>query len=246
MKQAPIFIGTSGWYYDHWEGVLYPPGLAKVKRFGIYSQNFNSVEINATYYRLPSDSMVAGWYAKAPGGFMYAAKAHRDITHNHKLKNAGESLRRFLHAIMPLKEKLGVTLFQLPPSLKYDNFLLRDFLSLLPSSPPGCFEFRHASWECDEIYDTLAQSGAGHVVVSRKDYPFIEKHTPGIAYYRLHGPEQICASPYSNAWLKILGDRLADLAGSGTTSFVFFNNDIGGHAVHNARSLKAFLAERIR
>ena len=246
MKQAPVFIGTSGWYYDHWEGVLYPSGLAKAKRFGIYARGFNSVEINATYYRLPSDSMVAGWYAKAPETFMYAVKANKDITHNHKLKNADEVLGRFLQAIMPLKEKLGAILFQLPPSLKRDNSLLWDFLSLLSPSPQSCFEFRHASWECDETYDALEQAGAGHVIVSKKDYPFVEKHTGSIAYYRLHGPEQMCASPYNDSWLEMLGDHIASLSISGTTSYVFFNNDIGGHAVRNARSLKAFVAERVQ
>jgi uncharacterized protein YecE (DUF72 family) len=246
MKQASVFIGTSGWYYDHWEGVLYPLGLAKAKRFEFYARDFNSVEINATYYRLPSDSMVAGWYAKAPEGFMYAVKAHKAITHNCKLKNADEALDRFLHAIKPLKDKLGAILFQLPPSLKRDNSLLRDFLNLLPPLPGSCFEFRHASWECDETYSALAQSGAGHVVVSKKDYPFVEEHTAGIAYYRLHGPEQMCASSYSEAWLETLSGRIASLSHSGTPCFAFFNNDIGGHAVRNARSLTAYLAERNR
>jgi uncharacterized protein YecE (DUF72 family) len=246
MKQAPVFIGTSGWYYDHWEGILYPPGLAKAKRFDIYARDFNSVEINVTYYRLPSESMVVGWYAKAPEGFIYAVKANKDITHNRKLKNADEVLRRFLQAILPLKEKLGAILFQLPPSLKHDNSLLQDFLSLLPPSPQSCFEFRHASWECDETYNALEQASAGHVVVSKKNYPFVEKHTCGIAYYRMHGPEQMCASPYSDSWLEMLSDHIASLSLSGTTSFVFFNNDIGGHAVRNARSLKAFVAERVQ
>ena len=243
MKQAPDYIGTSGWYYDHWEGVLYPPGLAKAKRLEIYARDFNSVEINATYYRLPSVSTAAGWYIKTPDRFMYAVKANKDITHNRRLKNADETLKRFLHAIMPLKDKLGAILFQLPPSLKRDNSLLQDFLSLLPPSPRSCFEFRHASWECDETYAALAQSGAGHVVVSKKDDPYVEKHTSGIAYYRLHGPEQICASSYSDMWLDKLGEQLVSLSHSGTTSYTFFNNDIGGHAVQNARKLRSFLAD---
>jgi uncharacterized protein YecE (DUF72 family) len=244
MKHAPVFIGTSGWYYDHWEGVLYPPGLPKAKRFKIYAEDFNSVEINATYYCLPSESMAAGWYEKAPEGFMYAVKANKEITHNRRLKNADEPIQRFLNAVMPMKDKLGVILFQLPPSFKRDDGLLRDFLNLLPESPRCCFEFRHVSWECDETYDALAQSGAGHVVVSKKGYPFTEKHTADFAYYRLHGPEQLCASPYSEAWLETLGKSLASLSQSGIPSFTFFNNDIGGHAVHNARSLKAMLDER--
>jgi len=194
VKPAAIYIGTSGWYYNHWEGVLYPPGLAKAKRFGVYSQEFNSVEINATYYRLPTPSVVNGWYSRAPAGFLFSTKAPKEITHIRKLRESAEPLARFLQILVPLKEKLGAILFQLPPSLKKDYFLLQDFLELLPPHPPVCFEFRHPSWGCDEIYEILRQSGAGHVVLSKKDYPFVEEHIAGIAYYRLHGPEQLCAS----------------------------------------------------
>lgn len=244
MSDSTIYVGTSGWYYDHWEGILYPVGLAKSKRFEVYIQNFNAVEINATYYRLPSTAMAEGWLRKAPEKFRYAVKAHKDITHRHRLKNANESLQRFLQAISPLKEKLGVILFQLPPSLKKDSDLLKDFLILLPPSPATCFEFRHSSWECDETYEILHQEGKGHVVVSKKDYPFIEQHTADFAYYRLHGPEQFCASSYSDEWLSLLSNRLLLLAEKGITSYVFFNNDIGGHAVHNARRLHEFLKNR--
>jgi uncharacterized protein YecE (DUF72 family) len=246
MKKAAVYIGTSGWYYDHWEGILYPPGLAKAKRFEVYVQDFNSVEINATYYRLPTNSMVAGWYRKAPKGFVYAVKANKEITHNRKLRNVTEALSKFLHIIIPLKDKLGVILFQLPPSLKKDNVLLQEFLDLLPPTVPGCFEFRHPSWECDETYDVLERSGTGHVIVSKKDYPFIERHTADFAYYRLHGPEKMCASSYSDSWLESLSDQLTHLSRQGKTSFIYFNNDIGGHAVFNARILKAFLTEKIQ
>jgi uncharacterized protein YecE (DUF72 family) len=190
--------------------------------------------------------MVTGWYARAHEGFVYTVKAYKGITHKRKLRNADEALKRFLHTIMPLKDKLGAVLFQLPPSLKRNDSLLRDFVSQLPPSPHCCFEFRHDSWECDETYDLLEQSGAGHVVVSKKDYPFIEKHTSGIAYYRLHGPEQMCASSYSDSWLETLSDHIAFLSRNSIKGFIFFNNDIGGHAVRNARSLKAFVAAKIR
>lgn len=246
MKKAAIYIGTSGWYYDHWEDVLYPPGLAKSKRFGIYSQEFNSVEINATYYRLPTASMVEGWYAKAPKDFVYTVKAPKEITHNRKLKDTAEPLSGFLQILTPMKDKLGAILYQLPPSLKKDSSLLQDFLKLLPSQPKACFEFRHPSWECDATYEILSESGAGHVVVSKKDYPFVEEHTAGIAYHRLHGPEQLCASSYSDSQLRALGERIILLSESGISCFVFFNNDIGGHAVSNARTLKILLTEKIQ
>jgi uncharacterized protein YecE (DUF72 family) len=245
MKYASIFIGTSGWYYDHWENILYPTGLAKSKRFEVYAREFNSVEINATFYRFPSDAMVEGWYNKAPENFIYAVKANRIITHIQKLKNAEDTLDKFISAVSPMRDKLGVLLFQLPPSLKQDIMILEDFLKLLPHSPPTCFEFRHQSWECDETYKVLRKFGAGHVVVSKKHYPFDEVHTTGIAYFRLHGPEQMCASPYSDAWLEGLAERLVALSNDGMKCFIFFNNDIGGHAVYNARSLKSFVYKKL-
>jgi len=240
---AEIYVGTSGWYYDHWEDVLYPPKLPKAKRFGVYAERYSSVEINATYYHLPRQSTVEGWYQKAPPGFVYVAKASQEITHRKKLRDAGDSLLRFLYSVSGLKEKLVNVLFQLPPSLHRDLPLLEDFLALLPENPPTSFEFRHASWECDETFEVLGRAGATHVVVSRKDYPFAEVHTAPVAYYRLHGPEQLCASPYSDEWLAELAGELVSLAREGRTSFTFFNNDIGGHAVRNADALNQFVEQ---
>jgi uncharacterized protein YecE (DUF72 family) len=246
MNGGAIHIGTSGWYYDHWDGILYPPGLPKAKRFQVYAQEFDSVEINATYYRLPSESMVAGWYQKAPSGFVYSVKAHKEITHVRKLRSVEGALSAFLHAVLGMQEKLGAILFQLPPSLQKDLVLLREFLHLLPSSPRCCLEFRHASWESTDTFDMLAEAGCGHVVVSMKGHPFVEQHTSGIAYYRLHGPEKRFGSPYPDAWLYALGSRIRRFSHAETTCYVFFNNDIGGHAVRNARTLKAFLREETR
>jgi uncharacterized protein YecE (DUF72 family) len=240
-RRAAAYVGTSGWYYDHWEGVLYPPKLPKAKRFDIYAQRFNTVEINATYYRLPSAAMVEGWYRKAPAGFVYVAKASKEITHKSKLRDVQEPVERFLEAVGGLKEKLGNVLFQLPPSLRSDPALLRDFTALLPRSHRYSIEFRNETWECDETYDILRQAGVGHVVVGKKDYPFAEHHTCDIAYYRLHGPERMCASPYDDAWLEKLAQRIERLAREGVASYTFFNNDIGGHAVRNAETLARML-----
>ena len=177
MDTVPIYIGTSGWYYDHWENILYPPGLPKGKRFDTYIQEFITVEINATFYRIPSDSMVNGWYSKAPPDFIFSVKANKLITHNRKLKNTTEILNSFLNSISLLKEKLGIILFQLPPSLKQDLSLLEDFLNQLSPTLKYCIEFRHASWEHDKSYEILEKSNVGHVVVSRKGYPYTETHT---------------------------------------------------------------------
>ena len=240
--RAPVYVGTSGWYYDHWEGVLYPPGLPKGKRFGVYIQRYNCVELNVTYYRVPNPKTFEGWYRKAPPGFVYVAKAHQEITHRRKLRGAADSLARLLEAVAPLGEKLAGVLFQLPPSLHKDIPLLEAFLDLLPAEGTFAFEFRHPSWECDETFAVLERAGATHVVVSRVRYPFAEVHTAPVAYYRLHGPDKLCGSPYAEPWLAGLAEKLAALAEEGTTSFTFFNNDIDGHAVRNADTLVRHLA----
>jgi len=238
---APIYIGTSGWYYDHWEGVLYPPKLPKAKRLGIYLRRYNCVELNITYYRVPPRATFEGWHRKAPPGFLYVAKAHREITHDRKLRDCAEPLKRFLEALVPLREKLSCVLFQLPPSLHRDLALLGDFLAILPSEGRYAVEFRHPSWECDEVFEVLRRAGVAHVVVSRVRYPFVETHTAPFAYYRLHGPDKLCGSPYAERWLAALAERLAALAERGATSFTFFNNDIAGHAVRNADTLNEHL-----
>ena len=241
-EPAAVYVGTSGWYYDHWEGVLYPHRLAKRKRFGIYVRRYNCVELNVTYYRTPNEATFEGWYRKAPPGFVYVAKASGEITHKRKLRHAGGSLQIFLDACAPLREKLAGVLFQLPPSLHRDIPLLEAFLAMLPPDGRFAFEFRHRSWECDAVFDVLGRAGATHVVVSRVRYPWAEVHTAPVAYYRLHGPDKLCGSPYGEAWLAGLAEKLAALAEGGTTSFTFFNNDIDGHAVRNADTLVHHLA----
>jgi len=239
---AAVYVGTSGWFYDHWEGVLYPRGLPKSRRLEVYAAHFNAVEVNATFYRLPRTSTVEGWRKKAPEGFVFVAKANQEITHRRRLRKAEEPLKRFLEAIEPLGGLLANVLFQLPPSLRKDIALLEDFLVLLPDHPRASFEFRHPSWECDEVFEVLRKVGASHVVVSRSGYPFAEAHTSDIAYFRCHGPGQMFASSYSEEWLAGLAGKIAALARQGTTVFTFFNNDVAGHAVRNADTLKAHLA----
>lgn len=235
-----IYIGTSGWYYDHWENVLYPPGTPKPERFLIYQQKFNTVEINATFYRIPFPNVVKGWYRKSSADFKFVAKANRQITHRNKLVDTEPFLERFLASISELKEKLANILFQLPPSLTFDPQLLENFLKILPQNYKYSFEFRHASWEQDETYRLLRNYDVSYCIVSRKNYPFNEIVTSDIVYYRLHGPEAMCASSYSDEWLFKLAQKISSYE---KTVFVFFNNDVGGHAVRNAELLKKYVQQ---
>lgn len=235
-----IYIGTSGWYYDHWENILYPPGTAKSDRFIIYQKKFNTVEINATFYRIPFPNVIRGWYKKAQPNFKFVVKANRQITHKNKLVNTTQFMGKFISAISKLEDKLANILFQLPPSLKYDLELLNDFLVSLPEGYHYSFEFRNSSWEREETYELLRKYQISYCIVSRKNYPFNEVITSNIVYYRLHGPEAVCASPYSDEWLFQLAQKITALS---QTVFVFFNNDIGGHAVKNAERLKDYVKQ---
>jgi len=235
-----IYIGTSGWYYDHWENILYPPGTPKPERFLIYQQKFNAVEINATFYRIPFANVVKGWYKRSSPDFKFVAKANRQITHKSKLIDTAKFMEKFISSISNLQEKLVNILFQLPPSVKYDLNRLEDFLAGLPPGFHYSFEFRNASWERDETYEILKRYKVTYCIVSRKNYPYNEVMTSDIAYYRLHGPEAICASSYSDEWLFKLEKKITSLD---KTALVFFNNDIGGHAVRNSLRLKEFVDE---
>lgn len=237
-----IYIGTSGWYYDHWENVLYPPGTPKSERFLIYQQKFNAVEINATFYRIPFPNVVKGWYRKSSADFKFVAKANRQITHRNKLVDTQPFMEKYLNSIAALHEKLVNILFQLPPSLRFDPRLLEQFLKTLPKDYRYSFEFRHASWENDQTYQLLRQYDLSYCTSSRKNYPFNEIITSDIVYYRLHGPEATCASPYSDQWLKELAQKISSLD---KTVLVFFNNDIGGHAVRNAELLKQYVEQLV-
>jgi len=236
-----IYIGTSGWYYDHWEEVLYPPGTPKSERFLIYQQKFNTVEINATFYRIPFPNVVKGWYRKASADFKFVAKANRQITHRKKLVDATPALEKFLNSIAELQEKLANILFQLPPSLKFDEQLLENFLMTLPKDYRYSFEFRHTSWEREETYQLLREYNISYCTISRKSYPFNEIVTSDIVYYRLHGPEAMFASSYSDEWLFELAQKI--VSHKNKTIFAFFNNDVGGHAVRNAERLKEYVRQ---
>ena len=232
-----IRIGTSGWSYDHWIDVLYPPDLPQNERLARYAQEFDTVEINSSFYRLPWLNMIKAWNKRSPEGFVFAAKCQRRLTHVMRLKDTGEDLRRFLNRVGLLGAKLGPVLYQLPPSFARDDGVLEAFLADLP---PGqhVVEFRHASWESPDVYSLLSHYGVSHCVVSMPNYPVDLTTTGSFAYVRLHGAAQLYASLYGDEELRDWAQRLTDLADSGVGSHVYFNNDAQGFAVENARRLR--------
>ncbi len=237
------YIGTSGWSYYSFKGIFYPPELKPRDWLKFYSQYFNTVEINATFYRTPRPSTFKKWYEETPEDFVFSIKAPKTITHIKRLKDIEESLELFLKSISPLKEKARVLLFQLPPSLSYEKALMENFLTKLPVEDYHCvIEIRHKSFHNDEFAELLRKY---RVCLCFSDcgprYPsWYEVLTADFLYLRLHGSPQLYVSNYEEEEL----ERIANLIKSFQVNeaYVYFDNTSLGYAVKNALSLKEKLS----
>jgi uncharacterized protein YecE (DUF72 family) len=170
-----MLAGTSGYSYKEWLGSFYPEKLPAKEMLRFYAGHFPTVEINNTFYRMPKEEMLAGWKEEVPPGFSFTLKAPQRITHQKRLKDAREEVAEFLRRAAALGEQLGIVLFQLPPFQRKDLPRLRDFLALLPSDLRAAFEFRHDSWQDDEVYAALRERGAALCVADfdEGDTPFV-------------------------------------------------------------------------
>ncbi len=235
-----VHIGTSGYQYDHWKKVFYPEDLPKTEWFSYYSQHFSTVEINNTFYNLPSTSTFEEWHLKAPAGFCYALKFSRYGTHMKKLKDPRDSIDNFLSAAAPLKETQGPILVQLPPNWTANPKRLDKFLQAAPNGR-YVVEFRHSSWLNEEVFVILQKSKAALCIHDMLDnHP--DKATTDWVYYRFHGKDY--GGSYSHQKLSAIADRLMDHLREGRDAYVYFNNDQGGHAVSNAADLKRYVDKR--
>lgn len=236
---ATIRVGTSGWNYKHWRGLFYPPGMKQSQWLGFYAGCFDTVEINATFYRLPKPEYVDGWREATPPGFLFAIKGSRYLTHVKKLSDTGESIDRFFDLISRLEEKAGPILWQLPPSFKRDDKRLAAFTSALPGGWRQAFEFRHPSWFCQDIYDILDAAGAALCIPDHPDMPADQVLTTNWTYIRFHfsGDD----GNYSEEVLAEWAERIRCFADEGADVYVFFNNDWMGYAIDNARKLAQML-----
>jgi uncharacterized protein YecE (DUF72 family) len=232
-----IRIGTSGWYYDHWKELFYPADLPKNKWFEHYAQQFDTVEINNTFYHLPQEKSIQRWHNIAPKGFLYAVKANRYITHIKKLKDTSEPLERFFDRINLLKGSLGPILYQLPPSLHQNQDLLKNFIKLLPKKRTAVFEFRHSSWYSDDTFNLLRKLKAGFCIhdLSGKESP--REVTSDTIYVRFHGTTGKYAGGYSKSTLQSWTKWLKDQSKNARGIYVYFNNDVHAHAIKNAKQL---------
>lgn len=192
-----IRIGTSGFSYKEWKGSFYPEDIAAPEMLRFYAGKFSTVEINNTFYRMPTASVLSGWAEQVPDGFTFALKASQRITHRSRLKDAGDSVEFFFRIAATLGDRLGPILFQLPPNFKKDLPRLVDFLALLPAGSRCAFEFRHVSWFDDEVYAALRDAHAALCIAEDEDLATPLVATTGWGYMRLrrqdYGPESLSA-----------------------------------------------------
>ena len=215
-----LFAGTSGWSYPSWKPSFYPAKLAAAKFLQHYSTRLNTVEVNYTFRHYASEKTQQGWCAATPDGFRFSVKAHQRITHMKKLRDAGEDARTFLASLQPLSEagKLGCVLFQLPPFLKADAVLLRDFLQTLPTGRFS-FEFRHASWFTDTTFDLLKEKAAALCVAESEKLTTPDVVTADFCYYRMRKPE------YSVEEREHISKRIEEHASAGRDVLIYFKHE---------------------
>jgi uncharacterized protein YecE (DUF72 family) len=237
-----ILIGTSGWAYDHWKGVLYEKDVSQEGLLPAYAESFQTVEINNTFYQLPDEATIEGWRCRVPDGFVFAVKANRYITHMKNLLEPEGSVDRMMARVDGLGDKLGPILFQLSPGWYINVERLAGFVGILPQDHRYAFEFRHESWYADPVYDVLERSGSAFCIHDHKDAPAPRRLTADFVYVRFHGRRGSYEGKYTSADLAVWADTIAGWRDEGLDVYCYFNNDFRGYAVENARVLIALLA----
>ncbi len=252
MSKACIFLGTSGYSYQHWRGVFYPEGLKENRWLEHYAKFFDTVELNVTFYRLPKESAFLNWHKRTPKNFKFSVKGSRFITHVKKLKDSSQPLKLFFSRVKLLKGKLGPVLWQLPPSFKADSKRLRAFLKCLKQYKGlrHVFEFRNETWYSTEILDML--KGEGRALCSA-DWPLFSKDihpvrkefsngvhiTDDFIYLRRHGRgARLYGGCYTNRQLEKDAEIIKKHLKEKRDVYIYFNNDAHGYAVKNALELK--------
>jgi uncharacterized protein YecE (DUF72 family) len=218
---AQLFAGTSGWAYPSWKPDFYPQKLAQKKFLGYYATKLNTVEVNFTFRQLVKETTIQNWLAETPAHFRLGVKAHQVITHIKRLKGTEDFVPRFLATIEPLAAagKLGPVLFQLPPNLKADSALLKDFLAILPRAVPTAFEFRHDSWFSDATWELLKSANVGLCVAETETLTTPDIVTAAFTYYRFRKPT------YSGDERRAMVDRVRQHIAEGRNVFAYFKHE---------------------
>jgi len=225
-----VLAGTSGFAFAEWKGGFYPPELPGDRMLSHYAAHLPTVEINVSFYRMPTEAMLTAWAAQTPGDFRFAIKAHRRITHTKRLRDVDQDVRWLYERVGTLGDRLGPVLFQLPPSLRKDLPLLQQFLASLPPLPYVAVEFRHATWHDDAVYDALRTYRAALCIAEDDDSCAPLVHTAPFGYYRLHRLR------YTQAQLAGWAEHLSAAADLRPV-FCYFTHETGPEAVAYARRL---------
>lgn len=236
-----IYIGTSGWHYDHWRGPFYPADLPPRRFLAYYQQFLPAVEVNNSFYRLPSAAAVTAWRESAPAGFRFAVKASRLITHLKRLQGTEQAVSTFLERLSLLGPTLGPILFQLPPRFHFQPARLATFLASLPAAYRYAMEMRDPSWLVPEAYALLARYRVAFCIYEIAGFLSPLEVTTDLVYIRLHGPGGAYQGSYRNAALQQWAEHCRAWQAQGREVYCFFDNDEAGYAVRNALTLQQYL-----
>ncbi|HEY3972558.1 MAG TPA: DUF72 domain-containing protein [Candidatus Sulfotelmatobacter sp.] len=240
-----IRIGTSGFHYKHWKGPFYPQTLRESAMLEFYTRHFDTVELNNSFYRLPTAAAFEAWREATPENFLFAVKASRFITHNKKLKDPENALDNLLPRAAHLGHKLGPILFQLPPKWRINPERLQNLLAILPTDLRYAFEFREASWITEEIFSTLGKFNAALCIYQLAGYQSPLAITADFTYVRLHGPESgKYQGSYSEQQLSQWARQIEAWAKELRAVYFYFDNDQAGFAAANAMRLREMVLGR--
>ena len=226
-----LWVGTSGYNYPEWRGSFYPAKLPAAKMLPYYAERFASVEINYTFYRIPTAKILAGWDAETPSGFRLTLKAPKRITHIARLRDCAELLEYFVRTARTLGPKLGALLFQLPPFFRKDLAVLDEFLRLIPAGTCAAFEFRHASWLEPEVFERLRRQNLALCIADSEKLSTPPEITADYAYFRLRD------EGYTPADLARWADVIRTRAAGCREVFVYFKHEESGTGPEFARQL---------
>jgi len=241
--QLNYFLGCSGYYYNQWKSLFYPEKLPKTKWLQYYAQNFNTVEINNTFYRFPTEKLLQGWYDKTPSNFKFTVKANRSITHARKFHNTQDQTKRFYELASLLKDKLLCVLFQLPPFVHKNLELLETIAAQINPEVVNVLEFRHDSWWSSDVYELMERYGLVFCSVSATDLPDDLVVTADSVYVRFHGKNGWYHHFYPDEELMKWAERIEK--SNAKQVLCYFNNDVNANAVKNCQTFKRLLASKV-
>jgi uncharacterized protein YecE (DUF72 family) len=241
-----IRIGTSGYHYRHWKGNFYPADISTSAMLPYYLHYFDTLELNNTFYRLPTLAALKAWHDAVPQNFIFAVKGSRFLTHNKKLKDPQNALENLLPRVETLGEKLGPILFQLPPKWRINLERLQEFLAALPRKHRYAFEFRETSWMVDPVLELLRKYRAAYCIYELAGYHSPIHVTTDFGYVRLHGPtSNKYAGSYSDSQLEQWAEWIQDQQERLRAIYFYFDNDQAGYAAQNALTLKRMVAAKL-